>query len=83
MHHAILFISLPWLHDCDMKLSNFKHPLHGVGEQTQKFFVFLFLNLDTVVSEIRSMKFEAVQILFLVNFWFVSIQKICYQGNVT
>ena len=83
VHHAILFISLPWLHDCDMKLSNFKHPLHWVGEPTQKFFVFLFLNLDTVVSEIRSMKFEAVQILFLVNFWFVVIQKICYQGNVT
>ena len=29
------------------------------------------------------MKFEAVQILFLVNFRFVVIQKICYQGNVT
>ena len=29
------------------------------------------------------MKFEFVQILFLVNFWFVVIQKFCYQGNVT
>ena len=29
------------------------------------------------------MKFEAVQILILVNFQFVVIQKICYQGNVT
>ena len=37
VHHAILFISLPWLHDCDMKLSNFKRPVHGVGEPTQKF----------------------------------------------
>ena len=29
------------------------------------------------------MKFEAVQILFLVNFRFVVIQKFYYQGNVT
>ena len=29
------------------------------------------------------MKFEAVQILFKVNFRFGVIQKICYQGIVT
>ena len=32
---------------------------------------------------IRSMKFEAVQILFLVNFRFVVIQKFFFQDNVT
>ena len=29
------------------------------------------------------MKLEVVQILFLVNFPFVVIQKFCYKGNVT
>ena len=45
VHHAILYISLPSLHNYDMKLPNFKSPLYGVGEH-HKNCRFLFLNLD-------------------------------------
>ena len=34
-----------------MKLFNFTHPLYEVGEHNAKFF-FLFLNLDTVLSDL-------------------------------
>ena len=67
---------------CDMKLPNFTLPLYGVqGQWTQHKNLFLFLNLDTVLSDsipekfaniwqikwnrIRSIKFETVQIHFL------------------
>ena len=32
VHHAILYISLPSLHPCDMKFPNFTRWLYGVGE---------------------------------------------------
>ena len=63
-----------------MKLPNFTRPLHGVGENNTKI-IFLFLNLDTVLSDsspqnfanicqikwnwMRSRKFETVRIRFL------------------
>ena len=34
-----------------MKLPNFTHPLYGVGEHNTKIFAFIFLNLDTVLSD--------------------------------
>ena len=34
MHQAILYISLPSLHPCDIKLPNFTRLLYGVGEHT-------------------------------------------------
>ena len=39
------FVS-PFLHVCDMKLSNFTRQLYGVGNHNTKLF-FFFLNLDT------------------------------------
>ena len=45
-----MYISLPSLHDCDIKFPNFTRPLYGVGEHNLKFF-FLFVNLDTVISD--------------------------------
>ena len=47
MDHAILYISLPLLHNYDMKLPNFTSPLYGVhvGEQNTKIGTF-FVNLD-------------------------------------
>ena len=45
VHNAILYISLPPLHNYDMKLPNFKSPLYGVGEHIQKLSL-SFLNLD-------------------------------------
>ena len=42
VHHAFLYISLPLLHDCDMKLPNFKRPLYGVGEHNTKISFFFF-----------------------------------------
>ena len=30
VNHATLYIFLPWLHHYDMKLPNFRSPLHGV-----------------------------------------------------
>ena len=66
--------------DWDMKLPNFPHTLYGEGEHGTKTF-FLFLKLDTVLSDsiaekfanicqmkwnrIRSITFETVQIYFL------------------
>ena len=32
------YISLPSLHDCDMKITNFTLPLYGVGEHNKKNF---------------------------------------------
>ena len=55
MHHATLFISLPSLHPCDMKLANFTLLLYGVGEHNTTVnnlgCLFLFLNLNTVLSD--------------------------------
>ena len=42
MHHAILYISLLWLHPCDMKLPNFTRLLYGVGEHNTKVVFFVF-----------------------------------------
>ena len=42
MHHALLYISLLSLHPYDMKLSNFKRLLYGVGEHNTKVAFFLF-----------------------------------------
>ena len=36
MHHAILYISLLWLHPYDMKLPNFTCLLYGVGEHSSQ-----------------------------------------------
>ena len=78
VHHAIVHVSLPSLHPCNMKL----HILALWSRWTQhKSCLFPLLNLDTVLSDstlensanifqmkwngIRSMKFEAVRIHFL------------------
>ena len=42
MHHAILYISLLWLHPCDMTLPNFTRLLYGVGEHNTKVVFFVF-----------------------------------------
>ena len=74
-------------------------PLYGVGEHNTRIF-FLLLNSDMVLSdltpdnfpkilqikwnEIRSMKFEKVQIHFLSDvFVLLSSRKFFYDGNVT
>ena len=81
MHHDILYISLPSLHPCDVKLPNF-YTLALWSRWTQhKSCLFPLLNLDSVLSDstggnfanncqikwnwIRSIKFEAVRIHFL------------------
>ena len=80
MHHAILYISLPSLHPCDVKLRNF-YTLALWSRWTQHKSLFPLLNLNTVLSDstggnfanncqikwnwIRSIKFEAVRIHFL------------------
>ena len=38
VHQAFFYISLPSLHDCDMKITNFTRPLYGVGEHNKKTF---------------------------------------------
>ena len=43
MRYTILYISLPSLHPCDMKLPNFTRLLYGVGEHNIKVVFFLFL----------------------------------------
>ena len=42
VHHAILFISLPWLHPWNMKLPNFTRSFYGVGEHNTNV-VFFFI----------------------------------------
>ena len=37
LHHVFLYVSLLSLHDCDVKLPNFTHPLYEVGEHNAKF----------------------------------------------
>ena len=81
VHHAILYISLPSLHHCDIKLPNFTRSLYGLSEQNID--VVFFFNKLSYGSFgfnprkfrqikwhwIRSMKFEAVQIHFLSDFF--------------
>ena len=43
VHHTILYIYLPSLHPCDMKLPNFTRLLYEVGEHNTKVVFFLFL----------------------------------------
>ena len=47
VHHAFLYISLPSLHDYNVKVTNF-HVLLTTGTQDYNL-LFLFLNLDTVL----------------------------------
>ena len=42
VHHAILYISLPSLYSCDIKLLNFTCLLFGVGEHNVKVVFFLY-----------------------------------------
>jgi len=43
VHHSFfLYISKPSLHDCDVKLPNFTHPLYEVCEHNAKIFFFFF-----------------------------------------
>ena len=81
VQHAILYISLPSLHHCDIKLPNFTRSLYGLGEQnTDVVFFFSKLSYGSFGFNprkfrqikwhwIRSMKFEAVQIHFLSDFF--------------
>ena len=41
-HHAFLYISLPLLHDRDMKLPNSTRPLYRVGEHNKKICFYFF-----------------------------------------
>ena len=50
VHLAILFISLPSLQPCDMKVPNFTRSLHMRWTQ-HKSCLFLFLHLNTVLSD--------------------------------
>ena len=47
MHHAFLYVSLPSLHDYDVKLPNFT--FYGGHEHIDNHFLFVFVNLDTVL----------------------------------
>ena len=83
MHHTFLYIFQPLLHDCNLKLPNFTHPLMECQWTQHKIFLFLFLNLDTVLFDsttenfvniwqikwnwIRWMKFETGWIPFLID----------------
>ena len=49
MHHALLYISLPSLHDYDVKVPNFTF-YSGSTQSTTKFP--LFLNLDMVIRDL-------------------------------
>ena len=97
VHHAILYISLPSLHDLDMKRPNFTRPLYEEVEHDTKIF---YLILDTVFSDSTPENFTNIwQIKMKINkideFWnsaislfkwrfrFVVIQKCCYHGNMT
>ena len=51
MHHSIWYISLPSLHNYDMKLPNFTSPLYGVGEYNTKNCRVHFLNLDNIIID--------------------------------
>ena len=44
--YAILYISVPSLHHCEMKLPNFTGSLYEGGEHDTKIVAFFFLNLD-------------------------------------
>ena len=46
VHHAFFYISLPFLHDYDVKMPNFA--CYGGRKQATTTATFLFLNLDTV-----------------------------------
>ena len=48
VHHAFLYISLPSLHNYDVKLPSFS--FNEGRERQDKDFLFLFLNFDTVVE---------------------------------
>ena len=48
VHHAFLHISLPSLHDYDVKLPSFS--FNEGRERQDKYFLFLFLNCDTVAE---------------------------------
>ena len=38
VHHAFLYVSHPSLHDCDVKLPNFTHPLYNIAEHNARNF---------------------------------------------
>ena len=52
-----LYISLPSLHNCDMKLSDFTCLLYGVRELNTIF----FLNLDTLLSNLTQENFTNIE----------------------
>ena len=90
MHHAILYISLPSLHPCAVKLRNF-YTLALWSRWTQHKSLFPLLNLNAVLSDstggnfanncqikwnwIRWIKFEAVRIHFLSDVFGLSWSK--------
>ena len=55
--HAFLYISLPSLHDCDAKISNFT--FHGGRKQATTKFSF-FLNLDKAPSGSTPGEFQSI-----------------------
>ena len=51
MHHAFLYISLPFMNNYEVKLPNFT--CYGERKQATTKVIFLFQNLDTVPSGIQ------------------------------
>ena len=80
MHHSFLYISLPSLHDDNVKVPNFKF---CGGRKRKKTTFFFFLNFDTVFKnstpekfanirqierdELSAIKFDPARIQFLLN----------------
>ena len=54
VHHAFLYISLPLLHDYDMKMPNFT--FYGGGKQATTKFSFLLYKLECGPQEIHGVR---------------------------
>ena len=59
MHHAFLYISLPILHDYDVKMLNFT--FYGGRKQGDDEIFFLFLNLSAVPKKSSPGKFAYIR----------------------
>ena len=61
VRHAFLYAFQPSLRDCDVKLPHFMHPLFEVGEHNAKKNLFLYLNLDTILSDLTPENFGSLR----------------------
>ena len=77
VHHAFLYISLPSLHEYDMKLPFFFAFCVG-RKQASTEFSFSFLNLDMVLSSVLGSKLQGVCLHLNLTKW-VGIIVVLYQ----